>query len=215
MNLGEMITRFRIQAGDTVKKYLWPDDELSPWFSEAEKEAAIRGRLIRRSEEIAIAVGDTVLDLPKGLFDIQYAELRAADGTAYEIKAIDHAALDALRPGWRAKSARPQEFIHNDKALQLGSVSDGAYTLFIEFFREPKRALESASDAPEINETHHIHLIDWVLHKAYSKPDAETMNPGKAAESEDRFTRYFGKRPSADLRRRHNASRPHRNRVHL
>ena len=215
MDLKSLIKECRTLSKDTVKKYFWQDEEWAAWLSDAEKEASIRARLIRDSEEISIAAGDSVVDVPKGLFDIQYAELRAADGTAYVLPPSSHAELDGLRPGWRSKSSRPEEYIHNDKTLTLGYVADADYTLFIEFFREPKSPMVSESDSPEINEAHHIHLVEWALHKAYSKPDADTMNPGKSALSEEKFNSYFGRRPNADLRRRQNASRPHRNRTHL
>lgn len=215
MNLRELITAFRVLSKDTVKKYLWPDDELITWFAEAEKEAAIRARLIRDSDEIALSAGDKSCDLPSGMFDVQYAELRAVDGTAYEIHSIDHVELTALRPGWRTKTDRPREFIDNgDGTLTLGYVCDAAYTLYIEGFRTPKNSMDSDSDTPEISEEHHIHLLDWVFFRAYSKPDVDTLNPGKSTDGEDRFTRYFGKRPNADLRRRQNAGRPHRNKLH-
>ena len=89
-----------------------------------------------------------------------------------------------------------------------------AYTLYLEFFRIPARRVSCMDSRFEINEIHHLHLVDWVLHKAYSKPDVDTLNPGKAKDAEGRFIASFGKRPSADLRRRQNANRPHRNRLH-
>ena len=215
MNVESLITEFRTRSGDKVKKYLWPDEELLPWLADAEKEAAIRARLIRDSDELSIAAGDVAVDLPAGLFDIQYAEIRGADGKCYEMAPSDHSALDSDRPGWRTKSERPREYIHNDKTLTLSAVADAAYSIYIEFFREPAKPLASDSDVPEINGTHHIHLIDWVMHKAYGKQDADTMDQGKSDDGEARFERYFGKRPNADLRRRQNASRPHRNKLHL
>ena len=78
----------------------------------------------------------------------------------------------------------------------------------------PKRALEDDEDEPEINEAHHMSLIDWVLFRAYSKPDSDAFNPGKSAESLAAFSSYFGKRSNADMRRKQNSSRPHRNVIH-
>lgn len=214
MNLRKLIDQFRIKAQDKVRPYLWPDDELAPWFSEAEKEGAIRAKLIRGSDEFMITAGEASVDLPSSLFDIQYAELRADDGTVKEITGTDRLTLDALRPGWRSANEKPVFYIHDDKTLILGAVPDADYTLYIEFFRTPDSPLEADSDEPEIAEQHHIHLVDWVEFRAYEKPDADTMNPGKSKDGEERFSAYFGKRPNADLRRRQNANRPHRNRLH-
>lgn len=213
-SLGELTTEFRTREDDLRDPPFWSDPELAVLFSEAECEAAIRARLIRDSEEIDVDAGDPLVLLPDGLFDIQYAELRAADGSSHEITATSRLILDAEIKGWRTKMARPTRYVHDDKTLLLGSAVDQAYVLYIEFFRLPKRKLESAGDIPEINEIHHAGLIDWVAHRAYAKPDAETFSPGKSKAAEEAFERYFGTRQNADLRRKQNANRPHRNRAH-
>lgn len=215
MNLRDGIDQFRVRAMDTVKPYLWPDRELAGWFSEAEEEAAVRARLIFDTDEITVGTGETgKIDLPPRLFDIQYAELRAADGSITEIAGGSRRELDRLRPGWRSNVERPTNYVHDDKSLYLSAIPDQDYTLYVEFFRLPKAALEEDEDTPEINEVHHMNLVDWVLFRAYAKPDADAFNPEKSKESEAAFVSYFGKRSNADIRRRQNASRPHRNRVH-
>ena len=61
--------------------------------------------------------------------------------------------------------------------------------------------LVNDADKPEINQAHHRHLVHWALHRAFSKPDSETIDPTRAATAEAAFTRYFGPSPDADLRR--------------
>ena len=46
MNLEQLIAQFRIDADDLVQPYLWPDDWVAPWLTEAVSEAAVRGRLL-------------------------------------------------------------------------------------------------------------------------------------------------------------------------
>lgn len=214
MTLEDLITEFRGRATDTVAPYLFSDDEITRWINEAESEAAIRARLIVDTTEIDVSAGDPVCDLPEKLFDIRYAELRNTGGERFEVIASSRQGLDAARPGWRTRAARPCEYVHDDKALMLGAVPDADYTLALEFFREPAYPLTNDTDEPEIHARHHVHLVEWALHKAYSKPDAETQNPGEAVKAEQTFTQYFGRRPNADTRRRQNASRPHRNKLH-
>jgi hypothetical protein len=64
---------------------------------------------------------------------------------------------------------------------------------------------------PEISAVHHRHLVKWVLHRAYQRPDSETFDPAKSTRSRVEFENYFGERPDASNHRRSNASRPHRN----
>lgn len=214
MNRGSLKGEFRVRAQDTKKPYLWPDDELDVWFDEAETEAAVRALLIVDSAELSVVLGDTVLDLPSGAFDIQYAELRAADGSVYEIVGATRRELDKFRAGWRTRSDLPKEYVLEDKTLTLGAVADAAYTLYIDFYRVPK-GMEDDDAEPEINEIHHSNLVDWVLYRAYSKPDADALDPGKSKEAEGAFISYFGRRSNANMRRKQNAGRPHRNAVHL
>ena len=76
-----------------------------------------------------------------------------------------------------------------------------AGTLHIEGYRVPLKALENDTDKPELHEAHHRHLVHWALHRAFTKPDSETIDPQRAAAAEAAFTRYFGPSPDADLRR--------------
>jgi hypothetical protein len=55
-------------------------------------------------------------------------------------------------------------------------------------------------DEPCILAVHHIHLVQWALYRAFSKPDAEIFDPNRAAQAEAEFSRYFGARPDSDLR---------------
>lgn len=214
MNLGELIQEFRVRTQDQAEPYLFPDEELIPWFNEAEEEAAIRGKLIRDSVEIPLVPGQMNYDLPAGLFDIQYAEL-LLDGKFHRVlNAEDRRQLDRDRADWRSVRGEPIGYIHDEKSLCLVGVPDAAYTVGIEYLRTPVEKMAAVDDEPEIHGRHHEHLIDWVLHKAYSKPDAETLNPGASEKGEAEFTRYFGNHPGADCRRRQNASRPHRTKSH-
>lgn len=71
--------------------------------------------------------------------------------------------------------------------------------------------VDRVATSPEINGIHHRHLIKWALHRAYERPDAETFDPEKSVRALAQFEDYFGKRPDAAMRKRANASRPHRN----
>lgn len=215
MNLGELELEFRATEQDTARPYLFSPEEIAIWATQAESEAAVRGNLIRDSGEISISAGDTAVTLPSGLYDIQYVECRAADGTINEVYPKDRGTLDIDRPGWRTEVIRPQDYVHDDKRMVLAGVSDADYSLYIEFYRTPKSPLVKSSDAPEIDVIHHIRLVNWIRFRAYSKKDVDTQDDGKALEGEASFSAYFGMRKTSNLRRAQNAVKPHRNRVHL
>jgi hypothetical protein len=118
--------------------------------------------------------------------------------------------MDALNPAWRTTEETPQYLIHKDTTLRLCCLPP-AGTLTLEVNRLPLNPMVNETDSPEIAQAHHRHLVQWALHKAFSVPDAETVDPTRAEKAEREFTKMFGIRPDADSRRREEYSRPHHN----
>ena len=215
MICAEFIAEYRRRSQDLAEPYFCDDAEVMGFVSEAQDEAAIRSRLIVAEEEIGIEPGESRYPIPDGMFDIESAELVDTAGRCYQITAETAGDLDILTPGWRRKQERPEYFVLEDKTIRIGSVPDAAYTLRLFGHMTPRNRIESADDTPEIHAANHSGLIAWVMFRAFSKIDADLFDPQRAAIEEARFTQQFGKRPSADLRKRQNANRPHRNRVYL
>ena len=207
MNLEQLIAQFRIDADDLVQPYLWPDEWVAPWLTEAVNEAAVRGRLIYEAAdpaicEIAVTAGAATYPLHASLYELASLRFKVAGSDRSEpvhIKAREE--LDRIRPGWRDETGTPRHAVQDDTRITLVPRPELAGTLHIEGYRVPLKALENDTDKPEIHEAHHRHLVHWALHRAFTKPDSETIDPTRAATAEAAFTRYFGPRPDADLRR--------------
>lgn len=207
MNLEQLIQQFRVDADDLVQPYLWPDDWVAPWLTEAVSEAAVRGRLIYEAanaavSQIAVSASAATRELHKSLFELVHLRFQAtgaATSSVLSIKAREE--LDRIRPGWRDETGTPRYAVQDDTRITLVPRPEVAGTLHIEGYRVPLKALENDTDKPEIHEAHHRHLVHWALHRAFTKPDSETIDPQRAAAAEAAFTRYFGPRPDADLRR--------------
>lgn len=215
MNLSALIQRFRREADDKVKPYLWSDPDVTDYLNDAEAEAARRANLIRDSREIDVSAGDTTVEIGAAIYDIQYAELTFADGTFARLRPTDRETLTANNPRWRSETKKPESFIHDEKSLAFDGILSEDATLYLEFYRTPEVPMASESSSPEIAEQHHDRLVDGALAMAFSRPDADGFDPNRAKEADARFTAYFGKPKTADLRRRQNKNTPHRNRVHL
>lgn len=207
MNLEQLIAQFRIDADDLVQPYLWPDDWVAPWLTEAVSEAAVRGRLIYEAAnvavcQIAVSASAATHELHKSLFELVHLRFQAtgaATSSVLSIKAREE--LDRIRPGWRDETGTPRHAIQDDTRITLVPRPEVAGTLHIEGYRVPLKALANDTDKPEIHEAHHRQLVHWALYRAFSKPDADGIDPTRAATAEAAFTRYFGPRPDADLRR--------------
>lgn len=215
MTLGELIAAYRTDADDTANPPFCGDAELTALFNEAEVEACIRARLIFDNSpsrcRISLDAGVASYAVNELLHEISYAAATAADGTTYVLTASSRYEQDAQSPAWRTEADRPRAYIHDDKTLTIAPLPDAAYTLNIEGYRLPTTPMASVADSPEIHAQHHRQLVHWVMYRAYSKPDGETLNKGKAADAEARFERYFGPRPNASIRRKQLANRPHHN----
>ena len=191
MNLEQLIQQFRVDSDDLVPNpYLWDAEWIAAWLTEAQSQAAIRARLLYEAADPAICE----------LAHLRFKPTGATQSEPVHLKAREE--LDRIRPGWRDRtSTQPCYAIQDDTRITLVDRPSVAGTLYVEGYRVPLRALANDNDKPEINEAHHIHLVQWALHRAFSKPDADTRDPGRAAAAEAKFTAYFGPLPDADMRR--------------
>ncbi len=204
MTLDQLTKDFRTTAQDKVEPYLFEQPDVARWLIEAEQEACIRGRLLHdASFEIDIAAGETVYPLSQGLYEIDHLGLLEAGSTERcPVKLVSREWLDDNMPGWRDRSDIPRFAIQSDTSIRLVPTPRLGATLKLEGYRLPVRGLTAdKTSKPEINQAHHRHLVNWALHRAFSVPDSETLDLGRADAALAAFTAYFGERPDSDLRR--------------
>jgi hypothetical protein len=204
MTLDELTKDFRTTAQDKVEPYLFEQPDVARWLIEAEQEACIRGRLLHDSSfEIDIAAGEAVYPLSQALYEIDHLGLLEAGSTERSpVKLVSREWLDDNMPGWRDRSDIPRFAIQSDNSIRLVPTPRLGGTLKLEGYRLPVRGLTAdKSSKPEINPAHHRHLVNWALHRAFSVPDSETLDLGRADAALAAFTAYFGDRPDSDLRR--------------
>ena len=207
MNLEQLIASFRVDADDLEEPHLFKDEWIAAWLSEAQAEAAIRGRLILEDAnpavcQIAVTAGQASYELHRSIYEI--ADLRfvpAGQPKSVPLALVTREWLDDKRPGWRDCAGTTQFAIQTDRRIRLVGVPDADGTLRLEAYRAPLKALENDTDKPELNDAHHRHLVQWALHRAFSRPDSETIDPQRADRALEAFTRYFGLAPDSDLRR--------------
>lgn len=208
MNVAELIRRFRKLSNDQVEPYFNEDADLMDWINDAVHEACIRGRLLHESENadlcrIAVTAGSSQYPLDLRMYELTHIRFESnAGGCPREVQLASEEALDERYHGnWRTRTGEPERAVQSDTALRLVPRPDQDGTLILEGYRLPMQDMEQNDDVPEISQAHHIHLIQWVLHKAFSVPDTEFFDSSRAQIAEMEFTEYFGKRPDSDLRR--------------
>lgn len=219
MTLAELIALFRSDADDIVANpYLWSDAELKGWANEAEQEAALRAKLLFDASttavcQIAIVAGTTSYPLHAKVHDVEHARIIDSAGNVTRLTLTDRIELERVRPDWRYETRPPRALIRYDGRIEVDCIPDADYTLRLEVHRLPMEDMADNADTPEIAPIHHRHLVKWMLHRAYQRPDSETHDPERSAKAEQAFTKVFGRRPDANLRRDQQANRPQFNKA--
>ena len=218
MTLAELIARYRVEANDKEVPYFISDEDATAFANEAVREACVRGRLLYESQDddvcmIDVAAGQAVYPLHPSLYELA-SVLFYPDGEGkacpLPIKSVEW--LDSSMRDWRACVDKPRYVVQEDTGLRLVPTPAWPGTVHLEGYRVPLADMELIDKdtvQPEINGLHHAHLTQWMLHKAFSIPDMELFDAQRAADAEAAFTRYFGERPDADLRRITREDVPH------
>ena len=215
MNLKDLISSFRVDADDKVEPYFWTDEDVTRWLNEAVAEAAIRGRLMHESSNadmccIAVIAGQSVYPIHSAMIELDYvAFMPTGVNHGNPIYLTSQENLNEVMPRWRTETGDPRFAIQSDKTLRLAPTPVRTGVIALEGYRLPKSDMADPEDIPEINAAHHRHLVQWALARAFKVPDTEVFDPNRAAIAESEFTKYFGERPDADLRRQTREDFPH------
>lgn len=212
MKVDDFIARFRAAVADEVHRQFWSDAEIVSYLNEAVQEACERAKLIEdRSMSLALVPGQDTYDLHPSVFEIKRLTFRGRplDETSVE-------KLDCDAPGWELRSGEPRCFIFEQASgaqpprvrLVPTPVADEPAGLTV--YRGALKQLNADIDheKPEIPERFHERLLDWVMHRAHLKQDADTFDPNKAATSMALFVQAFGERPDANVQRKQRDRRP-------
>lgn len=216
MNLSELIRKFRVAAFDQEQPYLFSDSDITDWLNDAVDEAAIRGRLIHESDNplvctIAVTQGVSSYPLHKALYEIE--SIHWVDNNrpsrVDEVMQISQEDMAIKWGDWRTRAGSPEYAIQQDTSIRIVPAPKSDGVIHMEGYRTPLEPMALDDDEPEINPIHHKHLIQWALHEGFSIPDSEVFDANRAEIAENKFTQYFGERPSANLRRRTREDIPH------
>jgi len=216
VTLEELIRRFRTLAVDNVQPYLFADEDVTDWLNDGQRQACIRGRLLREDDnqavcEIALTPGQRTYPLHKAVYEIINARIVPVSGRSRPVFLASREWLDENMPGWRDDHGPAEFAIQDDTSIRVVGAVTAGDKLAIECYRTPLKMLANDTDKPEIHEAHHEYLIQWALHKAFSVVDADTFDPQRSDRSEAAFTNYFGRMPDSDLRRMTREDVPHHN----
>lgn len=208
MTLSELINEFRVLAFDEVEPYLFSDEKIKNWLNEAVNEAVVRGRLLHECDDvkvcqIAIEKDKAKYNTHELLYEITHASISLPsidNGRRVPVCIVSFEEMSKSDSDWRYDDDKPCSIIQHDTYIRLSHTPKENGILYLEGYRLA-HGMVNDDDKPELHIAHHIHLLDWALHKAFAIPDSEVFDVNKSMMAEQRFTQYFGIRPDSDLRR--------------
>ena len=221
MTLEDLIATFRSDTDDLEPDYLSSDLAITAWLNEAEREACIRARLIHEVSNpaicsIAVVAPARVFQLHALITEVTRVAFTPTGSSCEQVlDIVDIVEMDRRASNWRTRTELPREVIITDKQLRLGSIPSTDGTLAIEAYRLPLRNIEdSSTESPEIGAANHEQLLHWAEYRCYKRPDAEIHDPGRSDKALAEFTRIFGIRPDADLRKATQSNRQQHNQAY-
>ena len=204
MFLNDLIVAAQNQADEVIDKpdLLWSLAEWAEYANDAENEACIRANLIIDKSsvltDISVINGTATYSIDEKILIIKRAKLLS--GTEPLVK-TSRRVLDATYPNWEADTGVVRSWLPdgtNKITLFKNPIADSTLNLMVSRLPlVPMTLVNKLIESPEVDTMYHLGLVDWMLHRAYSKQDSETLDKGKAKEHLVRFTKRFGERPPA------------------
>lgn len=201
MSAKDIIREWRMSVDDAVEPFLWSEEEALAFLNEAQDEAVRRGRLLQDSHTVEITQIDLVVGQASYALDPRVLFIRKARiAGKLPLRRMNEQDLATTFPYWEeASPSEPSVFLTDTDTgyIRLHPAPKTAGLLLLTVVRDPLTDIKSEDDEPELNRRYHRSLQHWMSHKAFLKPDTETMDPKRAADALALFELEFGKKSSA------------------
>lgn len=190
MNTTELLAVFREEVSDMELPYLWSDALIFRYIDDAQKQFCRLTYGIEDSRSFKIT---TLVNTEWYKLDARILKLRDVVNLTTLGKDVPMIAAEKVAD----HGLRFDGSVGPVKALITGLEKDYVRTyptpnvsevLELRTFRLPVTV--EKDDDFEIDEQHHLPLLDWVKHRAYNVQDAETTDTKKADKFETAFRNY-------------------------
>lgn len=209
------ITRERLDDV-ALSRPKWTSESIARGLNEGQREAALRGRLLRDDTSaptlITLLPNVASYALNRAFFEI----IEVRDDEGERLGGLDRDALEAIDSRWRSRlCARPDlytiETLPDERLrLRVVGVPSDTSVLQLEVYRLPYYEMQlEAGDEPEIAPRHHENLVDWAMYRCFNVRDSDNYDPKKAADHLAEFVRNFGERPDANVHRKQRETSSH------
>lgn len=213
MDLQALIIHWRSQVDDESPPYLWSDDEALLYAIDAQDmlvrhtgglsdmtvASADVGVPATRLADLPLTAGQPYTAISPYVLRIRSARLLTAKldiaiASESDLRLVPFRDYGQTR-GMSLDDTDTGEVRYGvlgirDNFVRWARVPDAADTCRLHVYRLPYPRIASQEGSLEIAEQHHLHLVKWMKHLAYSKEDAETYDKKLAEDNETSFTAY-------------------------
>lgn len=203
MNSSELYDTFRSDVSDVAKPYLWSDDEVFRYMDAAYKMfVRLTGGItdfLSDATLIDMVAGEKVADSHPSILRILHAE-RVSDGNPLRIVNTtdlnsviqnDYGALRNLVNDRSIGTVHSMIIGRQKNKVEWVSTPAEDDQAQLSVFRLPLENITGFDqELAEVDDMHHIYLLDWMKHLAYKKQDADTFDKGKSEEFKADFEAY-------------------------
>lgn len=209
MTPSDLLSRFRSRMRDEVAPYMWSDADCYEYMDTAQKDFARYSGGISDSRSgvtyIRLRAGVSYYPLSAKITKVRdvvredtgggITLLNEENQSDAGIRRTDNAGrVDTVIVG------SDQDFI---RVYPTPNAEEEGKNLRLTVYRMPLCDIKGSGDSLEIQEHHHIHLIDGMAGYAYRKQDAETYDKGRAVEFTELFRAYCDQAKRERERREH------------
>lgn len=201
MDTTELYNHFRSTIDDTEQPYLWSDTEVFLYMDAAQTKFAQRSGGIAdttsKATVIPVITGEKYVDLDETILYIESALLLSTGRQIDVLNATQPLPTTTSDYGeWLSPAT--QDTTGPIRAMVIGEQEDLARWIYVPIvddevhisIRRLPFALTGKDQEIEIRKRHHEYLVEWMMHRAFAKNDAETFDRGKSNESKVNFLQY-------------------------
>lgn len=203
MNSNDLYDAFREDIVDTALPYLWLDDEVFRYMDAAYRMfVRLTGGISDFTSDatvVEISAGEALADLHPSVLRIMSANKASDEQDLTIINMVDEATTESddyfqlLRSIRSTQTGAVRKMIigaerNKVRWINVPEVSD---TVNMHIYRLPLvHVTDGSHPLDEIDDDHHIYLLDWMKHLAYKKQDSETFDKTKSDDAEETFKKY-------------------------
>lgn len=203
MNKDELYDAFRSDVVDTARPYLWTDEEVYRYMADAHRMfVRLTGGIADVTSDactVTMTAGERYAELHPSILRIMTAYRDSDKGDITVINQTDVPSLQesdyglrtALRMSNTQGQVRYMVIGQQRNKAQLILIPDVDDTAYLSIYRLPLSIVgEDNDEITEVDEEHHIHLLDWMKRMAHRKQDSETFDKGRSEKFEQDFRNY-------------------------